>query len=89
MSKNKNVCKIIFCALTLGITIGYILAKLMERLDFHVACIGSADGPTDIYVGRNRNCCHDECSCGEEEEGTETSDENENGENVTMKYDEP
>ena len=60
----KNIgFKWIFCVLSIGVTLGYIAAKLMDKLDYHIVCMGKGSKRPPFF----QHCCDDdaeECDCG-------------------------
>ena len=63
--KNNNGFKIGLCMLTFGITLGYFLAKLMDKLDWQVFCVSSGSKKPDFF----RDCCQNDpasADCGED-----------------------
>ena len=91
--RNTNGFKIGLCMLTFGITLGYFLAKLMNKLDFHVFCVGSG-GQKPKFLW---NCCQEEPGMAVEEVSPADCPENENepepstepSHESAMEYEEP
>lgn len=83
MNTRKNGFKFLFCALTIGITLGYIASKLMEKLDWHIVCMEKNCGKPR-FIKHGHECCDDDmtedCDCSEDsneaEPYTEPLDDN-------------